>query len=212
MLHTFGKVIWLNDKFVALSISVPERLEPLGIVTKGFAQYGIPHKAFMDKEHHGQPWNFSRLLIDACTNPKYQGKHVFTSTDDIILLDGWYEKAVEVINQTDYQVVTFFTNLKYKPDDVCDIKTACQNWWLYDVLVLFRSGVLNQQFLDDFIKFCTRDDVHKMERRHYDQMLSHFLYVKGFKCGIVRPNYVELQDVKSVLGHSIKDSNKRESR
>ena len=199
----------MRDDFVAYTISVPERSKALQIVTNEFAKNGVPQKVFMDKDHKGQPWNYSRLLINACNSKENKGKHIFTSTDDILFLEGWFDKANEIIDKTDYDVVTFFTNLKYRPDDVCGIKKACQNWWMYDVLVLFRKGVLNEEFLMDFMQFCTRKDVHQMERKHYDNMMSHYLYSKGYKCGIVRPNYVELQNVKSVLGHSIKDSNKR---
>lgn len=197
----------MNNNYKAFTITVPERYKSVNIVTKEMSKHGIRHKLYVDKEHKGQPWNFTRMLYDICTKEGH-GANVITTTDDILLSEGWHDIVSNILKNTDYDVITLFTNRKYEADDVFGIKKASQNWWLYDVFVVYREGVLNEAFFYEFLNFCKRKDVHKKEKKHYDNMLSHFLYINGYKCGIVRPNYVELQNVKSVLGHNIRDCSK----
>ena len=188
-------------RYVAGTITVPERRFVIAPVVQEFKRKGIPHRVFIDKEHKGHKWNISRMMCYFCNNDL--DKNVIVTMDDILFKDGWLEKFDEMLDNSDYDVVALFTNRNYEPNDVCGIHKADQNWWMYDHCVLFRRGVLIPLWFDRFMAFCKRPDVHIKELNHYDNMIGHFLLENGYKCGIARPNFIKLQDVKSILGHKI---------
>lgn len=189
------------NEFIAGTITVPSRKEVIQPVLEEFANTGIHHKVYMDENYRGHKWNITRMMMDMCFNSK--DKNVIITMDDILFKEGWLEKCNEVLDNSDYDVITLFTNRNYEPDDVCGIHKATHNWWMYDHFVLFRKGVLSPEWFDEFMKFCERPDKHKKEINHYDNMIGHYLMDRGYKCGIVRPNYIRLQNVKSILGHNI---------
>lgn len=191
----------MNEQFVAGTITVPSRSEIIKPIIKEFRDIGIRHSIYVDTKYKGQKWNISRMMLDMCLNKK--DKNIIITTDDIEFKANWFEKCNEVLNNSDYDVITLFTNREYYADDVCGIHKATHNWWMYDQFVLFRAGILNIQWFDDFMAFCNRPNKHRKEINHYDNMIGHFLIEKGYKCGIVRPNFVKLQNVKSTLGHNI---------
>ena len=190
-----------SGRYVAGTITVPERRSVVYPVISEFKRVGIEHKVFVDPDHKGHRWNITRMMFYFCNN--YQDRNAIITMDDILFKDGWLDKCDEVLDNSDYDVVTLLTNRNYKPNDVCGIHRADQNWWM-----LFRRGVLCPDWFDGFMVFCKRPDKHWKEK-YYDNMIGHYLLVKGYKCGIVRPNYVKLQDVKSTIGNKlvIKDDN-----
>ena len=196
-----------SGRYIAGTITVPERRSVIAPVVQEFKRVGIEHKVFVDPEHKGHKWNITRMMFYLCNH--YQDRNAIITMDDILFKDGWLEKCNEVLDNSDYQVVTLLTNRNYVANDVCGIHKADQNWWMYDHFVLFRQGVLCPEWFDDFMAFCQRPDKHPKEINHYDNMIGHFLLTKGYKCGIVRPNFIKMQDVKSILGHKIvvKDDN-----
>ena len=190
-----------SDDFVCGTITVPERNKVIEPVIRELRDKGIKHIVFMDKEHKGHKWNITRMMIYLCTH--HLDKNAIITMDDIVFKDGWFEKVQEVIDQTDYDVFTLLTNRPYEPNDVCGLYRATSNWWMYDHCVVFRRGVLNECWLGKFMDFCNRPNPHIKEKNHYDNMIGHFLIENGYKCGIVRPNYIKMQNVKSILGHKI---------
>lgn len=195
-----------SGRYIAGTITVPERRSVIAPVVQEFKRVGIEHKVFVDPEHRGHKWNLSRMLLYLCTH--YQDRNAIITMDDILFKNGWLEKCNEVLDNSDYQVVTFFTNRNYTANDVCGIHKADQNWWLYDHFVLFRQGVLCPEWFDGFMDFCRRPDKHKKEK-FCDNLVSHYLIVNNYKCGIVRPNFIRLQNAKSTIGNRlvIKDDN-----
>lgn len=194
-------MIGLRNDFIAGTITVPERGAVITHVIKEFRDKNIEHKIFVDPEHKGHKWNITRMMMYFCHTSC--DKNVIITMDDIFFMDGWLENVERVLRETNYDVITLFTNRNLNPDDDCDIHRATSNWWMYDHCVIFRQGVLCPEWFDGFMKFCNRPDKHQKEINHYDNMIGHYLIDSGYKCGIVRPNYIRLQKVKSILGHNI---------
>ena len=189
------------NKFRTGIILVPERLDIVKVVTDEMDSKNIPCDMFLDTEHNGCIWNFNQRLKYYCENNF--DDHIVWSDDDLIFKDGWYEKAQEVMNETDYDVVCLFTNKNSKANDVCGIHRAGRPYFFYEVGAIFRKGVLNQKFWNKYEEYCKSSERNDREKNHPDIMLSSFLFNNGYKCGTVRPNYIALQDVPSVLGHKI---------
>lgn len=184
-------------------ISVPEREEVRKVMTDELEKLGLEYLIFEDVNHKGQPYNFDQMLKYFCEN--YQDSNIILCTDDIIFHDGWLEKFKELLEKTDYEVLTTFTNKNSSKVDEFGVFEAHSKFWLYDVCVLYRKGVLNKEFYEKFVEFAKQPERIMKETNHYDNMVSHYLIDRGYKCGIIRPNLVSLQKVKSVIGHSIKD-------
>lgn len=182
-------------------IAVPERREIMKVITDELDSKGIPYDIFMDEEHQGIKYNFNRLVEYYCKNNF--DEHIIITDDDIRFKEGWLDKAIEVMNETDYDVVCMFTNQRSKPNDVCNIRRATAPYFFYEVGAIFRHGVFNEEFLKDFKDYSVQPERCIKEINHPDNMMSTFLYKSDYKCGTVRPNYVELQDVPSTLGHKI---------
>lgn len=191
----------IMQNYIAGTITVPSRAEVIKPVVREFRDKGIKHVVFMDEGYKGHKWNISRMMLYMCLHAC--DSNVIITMDDILFKDGWLEKCEEVLENTDYQVITLLTNRALEANDVCGIYRATSNWWMYDHFVLFRKGVLNAEWFDRFMTFCERPNPHKKEINHYDNMIGHFLIENGYKCGIVRPNYIKMQNVKSILGHNI---------
>lgn len=184
-------------------MAVPERKEIMKVITDELDRNGVPYDIFMDEEHKGVKWNFNRLLEYYCNNDF--DEHIIISNDDLIFKDGYFDKAKEVMEMTDYKVLSMFTNKNGKPNDICNIRKATSPYFYYEVGALFRKGTLNKEFLKEFKEWGNRDNLSIKEKNHPDNLLSTFLFYHSdkYKCGTVRPNYIGLQDVPSVLGHKI---------
>ena len=89
-------------------IAVPERKEIMKVITDELDSKGIKYDVFMDEKHRGIKYNFNSLVEFYCTN-KFE-ENVIITDDDIRFKEGWLEKATEVMNETDYDVVCMFTN------------------------------------------------------------------------------------------------------
>lgn len=190
----------MND-FLATTITVPERAKAVSVVTKELMQNGIPYKLYMDKEHRGIWWNQARMFVDLCE--LNSGKHIITTTDDIEFKSDWLERVERVLSETDYDVIALFTNQNTKPDNDLGIRRARYRMWMYDQAVVWRKGVLNQKFIDGLMAYCESPDRTQKELRHLDCMMSAYTFDSGYKCCTLRPNAIRLQNIKSVVGHSI---------
>ena len=193
----------ITNKFRVAIMAVPEREQIMKVITDELDKHNVPYDIFMDYDHNGVKWNFNRILETYC-NGNYD-EHIIISNDDLIFKDGYFDKANEVMDKTDYKVLSMFTNQNSKPNDICNIRKATSPYFYYEVGAIFRKGTLNPEFLKEFREWENSPERCIKETNHPDNMISTFLFNHSdkYKCGTVRPNYIALQDVPSTLGHKI---------
>ena len=184
-------------------ITVPSRLEIVKDQVQEFESKGLEVELFIDYDYKGQPFNYARMLDYYCH--LITEDHIILCTDDIILNKHWYGLLKVLFEETDYDIICGFTNKGGKANDVYNLRRADTPYALYDTLLVFRNGVLNEDFYEGVMAHSIREDIHKKEVGHFDNVLSSYLYFNNYKCGITRPNLIKLKDVPSTLGHSIVD-------
>lgn len=192
----------MNSEYIAAIITIPERSKEVALVTRELARIGIPYKLYIDPEHRGAKWNQSRMFFDLCSHNF--AKHIITATDDIIFKPGWFENANRVIQETDFQILSLFTNQHTSADDeALGIRSARYRMWMYDQCCFWRKGILNMKFWDDFMAYAKSDERTRKEKNYLDCMMSAFVFDNGYKCATFRPNLISLQRTKSFEGHNI---------
>ena len=162
---------------IAGIITIPERAKEVSLVTQELARKGIRYKLFNDVQHRGHWWNQSRMFLEFC-NRGYDTE-IITTTDDILFRDGWLDRVNRIIEQSDYEIISLFTNQNTAPDDELGMRRARYKMWMYDQACVWRRGILNMQFWDSLMLYAASPERTKKELGHLDCMMSAFTFDSG---------------------------------
>lgn len=181
-------------------ITVPEREESINEIKKELDGFDV--HTFSDVEHKGQPFNFTRMLEYFCNSEKTTD-YIMLCTDDVGFKSGWFDRAKEVLEKTDYDVVSLFTNRNLTNLDEYGYDGTGKHC-LYDQCVIYKSSMLTPEYFKEFMEYANSSERTTKEKNHYDVMHSHFIRDKKYSVLVIQPNLVKHKNIKSTLGHKIK--------
>lgn len=195
-------------------ITVPKRTKEVEYMVEEIKKAGFSDEdifIFTDVEYKGQPWNFDRMLKFFCENSEdFKDKHIFMSTDDVEFKEGWLDKYLTALDNSDFPIVTGFVNKVVNTDkkkviefDGFKLVDVSGTSAYYDVCNVWRKGTLNKVHYNMF-KFYANNSTKSKDKNHYDICYNNFLNFSNIRFGLIMKNAVTCQDVPSTLKHGIK--------